>query len=252
MKPNDLVTTGTLRFYEEHLPARARILDAGCGAGDLASKLKDAGHHVIGLDANETAVEKTRALGVEATQAEFIQFEAEPFDAIVFSFSLHHIFPLTDALGHAERLLVPSGLLIAEEFAWDEIDEATARWFYSMWSLLESCGVLTEEDDEHHHSHGDLPDDRPVPTTPREEWIEEHRHEPRLHKGKEMLDGIERRFELVGSEKIPTLFTDFAVASEPSQRGYDIAFKLQELESNLIDDRTLVPLGLRIVARRRS
>ena len=254
-KPTDLTISGTLRYLEDYLPADSRIMDAGCGAGELAGELKEAGHRVIGLEVDEGAVDKARALGVEARQTDFLHLEGETFDAIVFSFSLHHIFPLGDALEHTGRLLVPGGLLLAEEFSWDEIDESTARWFYAMWSLLESCGVLTEErgdEEHHHHSHRDHVDERPVPTTPLEEWLEEHHHEPPLHKGKEMLDGVERRFDIVNSERVPTLFADFAAALEPSQRGYDAALKLLELERGLIDDGAIVPLGLRIVAKKRG
>ena len=258
-KPADLTFAATLRYVEGCLPADSRILDAGCGAGELALKLKDAGHRVTGLDVDAREVEKALALGVEARQADFLHLEGEPFDAIVFSFSLHHIFPLADALEQAGRLLVPGGLLLAEEFSWDEIDERTARWFYEMWSLLETCGVLSEEysaGGEHHgdhahggHAHGATP---AKPQTPLEEWMEEHHHEPPLHKGKEMLEGVERRFDLMSSERVPTLFADFAAALEPSQRGYDVAFKLLELERGLIDGRAIVPLGLRIVAKKRA
>ncbi len=258
MKPTDLVTADTLRFYEEHLPARSRILDAGCGAGNLAAKLKDAGHHVIGLDADEGAVEKTLALGVEARHGDFFRFEEEPFDAICFSFSLHHIFPLDEAVEQAERLLVPGGLLLAEEFAWDGMDQITARWFYGTWSLLESCGVLAEEEaaKEHHcHSHEGHADKRttpPTPQTPLDEWMDEHHHEPPLHTGQQMREGIERRLDSVRSEQVPTLFTDFAVALEPSQRRYDVACKLLELERSLIDHEAIVPLGLRMAAKRKG
>ena len=182
-KPTDLTIAATLRYLEEYLPADSRILDAGCGAGELALKLKETGHRVTGLDVETEEVEKALALGVEARQADFLQFEGGPFDAIVFSFSLHHVFPLAGALEHAERLLVPGGLLLAEEFAWDEIDESTARWFYEMWSLLETCGVVSEEysaGGEHHgdrahggHAHGATP---ATPRTPLEEWMAEHHH----------------------------------------------------------------------------
>ena len=67
-----------------------------------------------------------------------------------------------------------------------------------------------------------------------------------------MLGGVEHRFDLVNSERVPTLFADFAAALEPSQRGYDVAFKLLELERSLIDDEAIVPLGLRMVARRKG
>ncbi len=260
-KPTDLTIAATLRYLEEYLPADSRILDAGCGAGELALKLKETGHRVTGLDVETEEVEKARALGVETKQVNFLHFQEGSFDAIVFSFSLHHIFPLDEAVEHAERLLVPGGLLLAEEFAWDEMDQNTARWFYGMWSLLESCGVLAEEEaeKEHHcHSHeghADNADGRTAPATPQaplDEWRNEHHHEPPLHTGQQMREGIERRLDSVRSEQVPTLFTDFAVALEPSQRGFDVANELLEFERTLIDDKTIVPLGLRMVAKRKG
>jgi SAM-dependent methyltransferase len=256
VKPTDLTTTETLRYCEEHLPARSRILDVGCGAGELTRRLQDAGHRVIGIDSEPEEIEKALALGVDARHADFLQFEDDPFDVILFSFSLHHVFPLEGALEHVDRLLGPDGLLLAEEFAWDEMDQSSARWFYGMWSLLDSCGVLSGEYGEggehHHHSYGADRDTGTKPATPLDEWREEHHHDPPLHTGKQMLEGVGGRFDSVSSHRVPTLYSDFAAALEPSERGYDIARKLLDLERSLIDDGTLVPLGLRFVGKKKG
>src|SRR5438067_13415327 len=51
------------------------------------------------------------------------------FDAIAFTRSLHHINPLRQAIVRARELLNPNGFLLIEDFALDDVNEATIAWF---------------------------------------------------------------------------------------------------------------------------
>jgi hypothetical protein len=49
-----------------------------------------------------------------------------PFAAVVAVLSLHHIASVSDAVEKMTSVLEDRGVLIAVEFAWEHIDEATA------------------------------------------------------------------------------------------------------------------------------
>jgi SAM-dependent methyltransferase len=90
-----------------------RLLDVGCGTGDLAAIFGRRGWNVAGIEPSSAAAEHARAIGVEAvagTLADAPWEEAE-FDAILFNHSLEHIDDPAQAVTEAARLLRPGGLL---------------------------------------------------------------------------------------------------------------------------------------------
>ncbi|MGI5292546.1 class I SAM-dependent methyltransferase [Nonomuraea polychroma] len=150
-------------WLSEALPREPqRVLDAGCGHGELAAELMRRGHEVTAIDISQEAVDAARAAGVPAIQADIVKYAdvaalrpgvAHPgsgvrgyddgplFDVVVMSLSLHHMHPLDAALDRVRTLLVEGGLLLVDEFAWDWADRAAATWFYDAGSLLAAAGV---------------------------------------------------------------------------------------------------------------
>jgi SAM-dependent methyltransferase len=109
-------------------PAPARVLEVGCGRGELARAVAAIGYEVVAIDPDAPEGDPFLAVTLE-------QFDDPgPFDAIVASRSLHHVPDLPGALDKIAGLLRPRGLLIVNEHAWDRMDEATARWFLDRWS----------------------------------------------------------------------------------------------------------------------
>jgi SAM-dependent methyltransferase len=100
----------------------ARVLEVGCGKGQLARALARAGHCVTAIDPRAPEGPIFRSVGIE----EFS--DAELFDHIVASLSLHHVKDLGRALDKVVDSLRPGGTLVVVEFAWERIDEATAEW----------------------------------------------------------------------------------------------------------------------------
>ncbi len=95
--------------------AGERILDLGCGDGELAEFLLTLGCHVIGIDSSASFVEAARARGIEAIlgDAQEIDFDSE-FDA-VFSNAAMHWMPHQWALAlRVFRALKPGGRFVAE------------------------------------------------------------------------------------------------------------------------------------------
>jgi SAM-dependent methyltransferase len=109
-------------------PVPARVLEVGCGRGELARAVASIGYEVVAIDPDAPRGEPFVAVTLEEFD------DPGPFDAVVTSRSLHHVTDLPGALDKIAALLRPRGLLIVNEHAWDRMDEATARWFLDRWS----------------------------------------------------------------------------------------------------------------------
>ncbi|TYC61814.1 class I SAM-dependent methyltransferase [Rhodobacterales bacterium] len=98
-----------------------RVIDIGCGRGDLAAALVRRGYAVTGVDPLSSAVEiaRGRAPGAEFLHAGAEAIPARPgsFGATVFLNSLHHVPAdlMSAGLGEAWRLLRPRGALVVVE-----------------------------------------------------------------------------------------------------------------------------------------
>ena len=101
-------------------PAPARVLEVGCGSGELARALVDAGHDVLAIDPVAPEGPIFRRTTIEELE------EPGPFDAVVASRSLHHVHDLDAVLAKLASL---APLLVLNEFAWDRLDGPTARWY---------------------------------------------------------------------------------------------------------------------------
>jgi SAM-dependent methyltransferase len=141
-------------FVEGHLPPRpARVLEVGCGHGDLARGLSELGYEVVAIDPVAPEGELFQAVSLEVFTT------SDPFDAVVASRALHHIPDLVESVAKIARLLRPGGLFILDEHACDRLDEGTARWYLEQRAgdldaptSLEAC--LADWDADHHDLHG--------------------------------------------------------------------------------------------------
>jgi SAM-dependent methyltransferase len=100
----------------------ARVLEVGCGEGELAYVLTRAGYSVTAIDPRAPEGPIFRRVGIEGFS------DPGPFDHVVASLSLHHVEDLGGALDKIADVLRTGGSLVVVEFAWDRIDEATAAW----------------------------------------------------------------------------------------------------------------------------
>jgi SAM-dependent methyltransferase len=146
---------GLYGFVTEQLPsAPARVLEVGCGRGDLARAVAESGYEVVAIDPHAPAGELFRATSLE----EFAG--PEPFDAVVASLALHHVADLPGALDKIVSLLRPTGSLIVNEHAVDRLDETTARWYLEKRAVIRPDAPRSLEqclhDWEEHHAglHG--------------------------------------------------------------------------------------------------
>jgi SAM-dependent methyltransferase len=108
-------------FVLSQLPSTpARVLEVGCGEGELARALAERGYGVVAIDPEAPDGEIFRRTTIEAFD------ERGPFGAVVASRSLHHVDALGAVLDKLVRLL--DGPLILNEFAWDRREPMTPEW----------------------------------------------------------------------------------------------------------------------------
>lgn len=89
-----------------------RLLDIGCGAGNLLQAARKHGWNAHGLDVSQNAVEHVRSLGFEVFQGELqnAQFPAQHFDVITAAEIVEHLSDPRVLLDEVARILRPGGL----------------------------------------------------------------------------------------------------------------------------------------------
>ena len=139
-------TRYTYDFVISHLPDFAkRVLEVGCGRGELAALLQGSGLEITAIDNNREAVEAAKAAGVDARLVDWPSEISERFDAVLFTRSLHHIESLEEAVAAARSALQPSGAIMVEDFRAEGGGEAGARWYSGLARSLLAEGLLTPE-----------------------------------------------------------------------------------------------------------
>jgi SAM-dependent methyltransferase len=187
----------------------ARVLEVGCGKGDLAHALDGAGYSVTAVDPRAPEGPIFRRLGIE----EFS--EPGPFDNVVAILSLHHVEDIGGALDKSAELLRAGGTLIVVEFAWDRIDVTTAQWALARLpgspdsgkpSWLERCCCRRTLDggDDVGHLHAEAH---------AAEWASKEG----LHSSGQMLEEIGRRFVQRSFSWWPYLYPDLDNTSEADE-----------------------------------
>jgi SAM-dependent methyltransferase len=135
-------------FCLAHLPvAPARVLEVGCGSGELARAFASAGHRVLAIDPGAPEGAIFRRVRLEDLD------DPGPFDAVVASWSLHHIHDLAAGLDRVRGLLGSDGRFILDDFGWELVDEPTAAWLAEQERTTPE-ELLARWRDEHAGLHG--------------------------------------------------------------------------------------------------
>jgi SAM-dependent methyltransferase len=111
-----------LDFVLAELPATtARVLEVGCGNGELAKALSAAGCRVLAIDPEAPDGPLFRRSLIEN-----LDEPAGTFEAVVASRSLHHVDDLAVALDKVASVLEVGGAVLIDDFAWERLDAAAA------------------------------------------------------------------------------------------------------------------------------
>jgi SAM-dependent methyltransferase len=142
-----LVSRGVQRFLSWHalhsaplnslaeLPV-GRVLDVGCGNGELGSWLARRGWSVVGIEPSEGACAVARERAVDARRGILADMELEPesYDAVVFRHSLEHVTDPVADLRRIRAALRDGGVVIVSV---PHFDCWQRRSFGAHWSNLE-------------------------------------------------------------------------------------------------------------------
>jgi SAM-dependent methyltransferase len=209
-----------MRSFEDFLRATlpeppARVLDVGCGSGELTTALAVAGYDVLGIDPLAPHGDRFRRLKLE-------DLEEEPlWDAVVAARSLHPIRDLDAALDKVARLLRTGGVVAVDELAWDLVDEPTLAWLWEQRRAVAGAGGP------------------PAPGSLEELRAEWEGDRVGVHGFEALTRGLRERFEELAFEPVPFLHRLLGGGTAAV------------LEQALIDAGEIRAIGFRFAGRRR-
>ena len=137
------------------VPAGARVLELGCGAGVPMTAALAAGRHMTGVDISATQVELARRNVPTATflhaDMTALAFEPEAFDAVVAFYSLTHV-PRDDVPALLARIrdwLRPGGTFLASFGVEDDPGTIEEDWlgvdmYFSHFSAKKNRRLVAE------------------------------------------------------------------------------------------------------------
>ena len=116
--------------------APGKVLEVGCGAGELLEHFASLGWETYGLDPSGAAVAAAARRGAQVHEGTLDDqpWPAASFDLVVFQHSLEHIPEPVDALERARDLLAPGGRLIVDVPNWASWQR---RFFGGRWFPLD-------------------------------------------------------------------------------------------------------------------
>jgi SAM-dependent methyltransferase len=138
-----------------------RLLDVGCGRGDIAATFVDRGWRAVGVEPSAAACAVARERGVDAKEGTLadVALEADAYDAALFHHSLEHSEDPASDLERAARALRPGGLALVTvpnfgswqrrrfRSAWYHLDLPRHRTHFTAAGLahaLERAGLRVE------------------------------------------------------------------------------------------------------------
>ena len=136
-------------IYRAHVPAGQRVLELGCGTGDVLAAVQPA--HGLGVDLSPAIVAAARArhsqLAFEVGDAHDLSSIEGPFDVVILSDLLNDLWDVQAVFGQVARLSHPGTRLIVNNYSrlW-ELPLAAAKWLrlarprlHQNWLTVEDC-----------------------------------------------------------------------------------------------------------------
>jgi len=124
------------RWLSEGRPQRGRLLDVGCGRGDLLQVLRNDGWQAFGVEPAQQGAAAARARGIQVRCTRFEELsEDDRYDVVVFSGVLEHLHDPLGALRKALRVLSPGGLVAVLYVPL--LDSPQARALRERWVALD-------------------------------------------------------------------------------------------------------------------
>jgi ubiquinone/menaquinone biosynthesis C-methylase UbiE len=145
-----------LPLVARHLEGATRVLDIGCGEGQVSRRLAESGAHIVGIDPTLAQVREAHARGdgpqYARARAEALPCRAGAFDAVVLCLALEHVDAFAVVFEEVARVLTPGGrfvLVLAHPFlqapgsGWVESENADEH-FWRIGAYLGDQVEVTE------------------------------------------------------------------------------------------------------------
>jgi SAM-dependent methyltransferase len=206
MTPDDRWLGAVWPFVRGQLPpAPARVLEVGCGTlGGFVPALLDDGYEAVGVDPEAPE-------GPDYRRIELERYEPpRPVQCVVASLSLHHVADLGEALHRLQELLVPAGVLVVVEWAWERFDEPTARWCFAR---LAPPAPGAHPGWLHKHQERWAASGQPW-----DGYVRAWAGQEGLHRGDDIVRGLDARFDRRLHVEGPYFYADLADTSEVEEQ----------------------------------
>ena len=105
-----------LPLVDTHLAGARRVVDVGCGEGQVARRIAALGADVVGIDPTSAQIREANARAggprYARAHAAALPIPSESVDAVVACLVLEHIEPFEPAIDEIARVLAPDGLFV--------------------------------------------------------------------------------------------------------------------------------------------
>ena len=183
---------------------------------------------------------RAQARGVRAVVASWPKFDSGvSFDAIAFTRSLHHINPLRESIVRARELLNRNGFLLIEDFALDEVNEATVAWFVKVLRSTEGKALINPVADQ-------LATVFLSATDVMQTWRDNRA--PELHSFKAMNEAVAEQFVVLETQSAPYFYRHLISVLPATSAAASFVNEVFQQETILGNRGEIVFLGRRIVA----
>jgi SAM-dependent methyltransferase len=131
---NEDLVRNIQKKYASMFQPKEEVLDLGCGNGVFLELLRERSVRGVGVDSFPSCIEACRKKGLEARQAELLQFVEttdEKYDGIFCSHIVEHLTPQTvlKLFAHSRRILRPGGRIIIVTPNTRDIEVMTERFW---------------------------------------------------------------------------------------------------------------------------
>ena len=103
-------------LVERHLAGSRRVLDVGCGEGQIARRVVAQGAQAVGVDPTTAQIVEAHARGggprYAQSDADHLPFPDGAFDAVVMCLVIEHLDPFEPSIHEMARVLEPGGVLL--------------------------------------------------------------------------------------------------------------------------------------------